>query len=438
MRASDFRRGMQRLLSFGPIPGYFEGILGAPACEQHPTRCDLSARVVTDDTARTVTIRLSQADPDFLDKLALLGATPAPPGAPGRAISRAPFLPGTGPYMISQFRPGKSVTLVRNPYFRQWSYAAQPAGYPSVIRYELVAGQSARESAVIAGRADLAAVDNDDQSLAVQYPARVHPGLKLGTNYVFLNTRQPPFTSRKARQAVSYAIDRAAILQLFHFAPGQAAVTCQILPPDFPGHQKYCPYTAGAGDGSWHGPDMVKARRLARESGTTNAPVTVWSFDGSEDKAAGSYLVRLLEDLGYRATLHPVPFSEYFAKAYDSRSKIQMGIGGGWGLDYPAPSTFYLPLLSCHSFYQDPASTPNWAGFCDPHLDNLASQAQAAQLTDPAAARRRWAQVDRIATDQAPYVPVYNDAGAIFVSSRVANYQESPLYGPLLDQMWVR
>jgi hypothetical protein len=28
------------------------------------------------------------------------------------------------------------------------------------------------------------------------------------------------------------------------------------------------------------------------------------------------------------------------------------------------------------------------AGFCDPHLDNLASQAQAAQLTDPAAAWR--------------------------------------------------
>jgi hypothetical protein len=73
-------------------------------------------------------------------------------------------------------------------------------------------------------------------------------------------------------------------------------------------------------------------------------------------------------------------------------------------------------------------------GFCDPHLDNLASQAQAAQLTDPAAARSRWAQMDRIATDQAPYVPVYNDAGAIFVSSRVANYQASPLYGPCLTR----
>jgi hypothetical protein len=88
------------------------------------------------------------------------------------------------------------------------------------------------------------------------------------------------------------------------------------------------------------------------------------------------------------------------------------------------------PADSCRSFCQDPASTPNWAGFCDPHLDNLASQTQAAQVTDPAAARSRWTQVDRIAADQAPYVPVYNDAGAIFVSSRVANYQASPLYGP--------
>ena len=81
---------------------------------------------------------------------------PAPPGAPDRVISRAPFLPGTGPYMISQFRPGKSMTLVRNPYFRQWSYAAQPAGYPSVIRYERMASPRRQESAVIAGRADLA------------------------------------------------------------------------------------------------------------------------------------------------------------------------------------------------------------------------------------------------------------------------------------------
>ena len=77
-----------------------------------------------------------------------------------------------------------------------------------------MASPAKQESAVIAGRADLAAVDgSNDQSLATRYPARVHTTLKLWTTYLFLNTRQPPFTSLKARQAVNYAIDRARILQ---------------------------------------------------------------------------------------------------------------------------------------------------------------------------------------------------------------------------------
>ena len=437
VRASDFRRGIQRQLSFGNHPDYYEGILGGSACRQHPKRCDLSAGIVTDDAAGRVTFRLVQADPDFLYKLALINVSPAPPGTPDRAISRAPFLPGTGPYMISQVRPNKSFTLVRNPYFRQWSYAAQPAGYPSVIRHEQVDSQSAQESAVIAGRGDLAYLESSDlQSLAIRYPARVYFGLKNGTQYASLNTRQPPFTNLKARQAVNYAIDRARILQLFHFASGQATVTCQMLPPDFPGHQGYCPYTTGAGDGAWHGPDMEKARRLVRESGTMNMPVTVWSQDDRLGKAAGSYLVGLLDDLGYRARLHAVSPDQFCTDIYNPRLTIQVSILGGWGADYPAPSTFFGPLLSCQS--ADEPGTQNLARFCDPHVDALASQAQAAQLTDPAAARRLWAQADHIVTDQAPYVPVLNVGTAGFVSSRVGNYQESPVYGLLVDQMWVR
>jgi ABC-type transport system substrate-binding protein/DNA-binding SARP family transcriptional activator len=441
VRASDIRRGIRRQLINGPAVGvpdsdYYGGILGASACGQHPGRCDLSAGIVTDDAAGTVTFRLAQADPDFLYKLAGPLVAPAPPGTPDGVISRAPFLPGTGPYMISQVRLKVSVTLVRNPYFRQWSYAAQPAGYPSVIRYELAASQSAKESAVIAGRADLAILPGEDQSLAVQYPARVHFGLKLWTDYTVLNTRRPPFTNLKARQAVSYAIDRGRIIQLDQFAAGQATAACQILPPDFPGHHGYCPYTTGAGDGDWRGQDTGKAQRLVSESGTTNVPVTVWSFATLVGTEEGSYVVGLLDELGYRASLHVVSVDQFFTDLGDPRTKIQVAVGARWLPDFPAPSTFFGPLLSCQS--ADQPGTSNWAGFCDPHVDALASQAQAAQLTDPAAARRLWAQADRIVTDQAPYIPVLNEADAGFVSSRVGNYQESPEFGPLIDQMWVQ
>ena len=435
VRASDFRRGIQRQLSFGAAPPYYEGILGGQTCHRHPRRCDLSAGIITDDAAGTVTFHLGHADPEFLYKLALLLAAPAPPGAPDHAIYRAPFLPGTGPYKISQYRSHASLTLVRNPYFRQWSYAAQPAGYPNVIRFDRVAGPARQESAVIAGRADLmtATFSNSGQSLATRYPARVHTSLKLGTEFLFLNTRQPPFTSLKARQAVNYAIDRGRILQLSHLAPGQAAVTCQMLPADFPGHRSYCPYTTGTKDGIWHGPDMAKARRLAKDSHTTNVPVTVWIHKAFASRGLGSYLVRLLKDLGYRAHQRTVPDWRFFSAVSTVHHKLQAGLNG-WGADYPTASEYFLPVLSCRSYYQD----TNEAEFCDPHADQLASQAQAAQLTDPATARSLWEQVDRIVTDQAPWVPILSFGDTTFVSARTGNYQESPIYGPLFDQMWVR
>jgi ABC-type transport system substrate-binding protein/DNA-binding SARP family transcriptional activator len=438
VRASDFRRGIQRELSFGEVPDYYEGILGARACHRNPRRCDLHAGIVTNDAAGTVTFHLDQADPDFLYKLALVLAAPAPPGAPGHLVDRAPFLPGTGPYMISQYRPNASLTLVRNPRFRQWSYAAQPAGYPNVIRFERMTDPGQQQSAVAAGRADLVDISLNGQPsrpLAVRYPTRIHSSLKLGTSFLFLNTRQPPFTSLKARQALNYAIDRTRIIQLFGYGSTQAAPACQILPAGSPSYQPYCPYTTGAKDGAWHGPDLATAVRLAHESGTTHVPVTVWKIRG---QPVGAYLVHVLRQLGYRATVRNVSEGQFFATASNSSRKVQIGLSG-WGADFPTASNFFRPMLSCRAFNQNPASTGNLAEFCDPHADELADEAQAAQQTDPAAARKLWASVDRIVTDQAPWVPLLTQAATVFVSARVGNCLVSPYYyGPLFDQMWVR
>jgi YVTN family beta-propeller protein len=442
VRASDFRRGIQRELSFGDVPDYFEGIVGAPACVRNPRRCDLSAGIVTDDAAGTVTFHLSEADPDFLDKLALLMAAPAPPGAAGHFMDRSPFLPGTGPYMVSRYRPDSSLTLVRNPGFRQWSYAAQPVGYPDVIRFEQMAGSRQQESAVAAGRADVVDITSNGlpyRPLAIRYPTRVHSSIELFTMFLFLNTRQPPFTNIKARKAVNYAIDRARMIQLLGFdSPGEAAPTCQLLPAGSPSYQPYCPYTAGPQDGAWHGPDMEKARQLAQESGTTQVPVTVWNNQTDFGTSAGAYLADLLRQLGYRATVRNVPQNQYHAALYSASHKVQVGLTG-WAVNIPTTSDFFLQILTCRSIYQDPAGTANLAGFCDPQVDRLASQAQATQPTDPAGARKLWAKLDHTITDQAPLVPVLNTSFTVFVSARVGNYQESPSYaGPLLDQIWIR
>jgi len=59
------------------------------------------------------------------------------------------------------------------------------------------------------------------------------------------------------------------------------------------------------------------------------------------------------------------------------------------------------------------------------------------QLTDPAASAPLWAKVDQDATLDAPWLSLFTQGGVDFVSKRVGNYQHNPVYGILLDQLWV-
>ncbi len=101
----------------------------------------------------------------------------------------------------------------------------------------------------------------------------------------------------------------------------------------------------------------------------------------------------------------------------------------GWVIDYPAPSTF-LEQLRCGSL--DPSR------FCNPAIDRQMDQALALQATDPAAADELWARIDRALTDEAPWVGYATPASVRFLSDRAGNFQHHPVWGVLLDQLWVR
>jgi peptide/nickel transport system substrate-binding protein len=60
------------------------------------------------------------------------------------------------------------------------------------------------------------------------------------------------------------------------------------------------------------------------------------------------------------------------------------------------------------------------------------------QAEDQDAGAQAWAQVDRAATDLAPWVPTITPRNVDLVSKRVGNYQHHRLFGVLLDQLWVR
>ena len=129
LKASDFRRGLERVFRRGsPGVAFFAGLLGGARCVEEPMRCNLSRGVVADDRARTVSFRLTAPDPEFLYKLTLLFGSPVPRST--SSTTRA-LPPGTGPYRLAGYSPGRAVRLVRNPFFREWSRRRNPTATPT-------------------------------------------------------------------------------------------------------------------------------------------------------------------------------------------------------------------------------------------------------------------------------------------------------------------
>jgi hypothetical protein len=67
-----------------------------------------------------------------------------------------------------------------------------------------------------------------------------------------------------------------------------------------------------------------------------------------------------------------------------------------------------------------------------------ADRARLLGLTSPPAANRAWERVYRDIVDQAPWLPTVTPTWTDFISRRAGNYQFHPLWGILIDQLWVR
>jgi YVTN family beta-propeller protein len=436
VRASDFRLGVQRALySRSGNPTFFTGIIGGQNCHDHPARCDLSRGIEADDAAARVTFHLRAPDPGFLYKLSYL-VRPVPPGTQVKPTGDVP-LPATGPYMITAYQPDQTFVLGRNPYFRQWSFEAQPAGYPDVIRWLVAAKGHPVQDEVIAGRADLAQLSAPSSaaaaralvdSLKARYPLQLNTQVLTATDYLTIGTTVPPFSRLLARQALSFALDRNELASLFG-GPAFVVPTCQLLPPRFPGYAWYCPYTPGTPDGTYHGPDLTRAVKLAHASGTWGQSVTFYSFAGANTSAVNSYLAGVLRSIGYRPQVRVLPpdpsSADYLTR---ERTHTQLFWGAGWVADYPLASDFYDNIVACGVTLH----------YCSHVLDRQARVAAADEGTDPGTALRTWTKIDRQVTDLLPVIPIDNNTVTFMTSPRVRNYQSNALEGPLLSQLWVQ
>jgi peptide/nickel transport system substrate-binding protein len=375
----------------------------------------------------TLTFHLPAPDPRLMLELTTLA--PVPEGTPVHDIGTRP-LPGTGPYAIQSYVPGKVLTFQRNGYFHVWSAEARPDGYPDEIVYQVVVDQNAAVRELVAGRADV--VTASQQSTAVNnfllnHPLQVHVQPEQATVFVFLNVHRPPFDDGRVRRALNYAVDRKQVAASIGAA--FAHPTCQIVPPTVSGYQPYCPYTIGPGaSGQWIAPDLTKANALIDASGTRGADIVLWSFP--DFQAASEYFVALLQHLGFHATLHYVADDAAYFDQLAKNPSAQAGLFGWFGNLLAVDE---LQTLGCDF-------VPNPSHYCNRRVDAQIAQLANEEPDDPAGTARTAAAIDHELTDAAPWVPLFTPSFASLTSARVGNYQaqaDSVFGSPLLDQLWV-
>jgi len=416
---------------------WYNVIVGADACLKKPASCTLDGGVVADAGSNTVTFNLTQPDPEFEAQLAMPFASVLPATTPAKDLGTTP-IPTTGPYYFASYSPTKSLVMKRNTYFKPWSADASPVGYPDEIDETFGLTAEAEVTAVENGQADwMYDTPPSDRLVEIsnKYSSQAHVNPLTAMWYLGLNTNIAPFNNEQARQAINWAVDRSSIVKLYG-GTSLAQPACTILPPNFPGHVNTCAYTKGGGD-TWKAPDLTKAKQLVAQSGTAGQSIGVVVQNDSVNQSIGLYMVSLLNQLGYKATLKPLSDNIQYNYIQNTNNHVQMSLTQ-WYQDYPAASDFLQVLLSCASFHPGSDSSINIAGYCNKDLDAQMTAADTQGLTDQKGADAAWGSIDKAYMAESPLVPLFTPKLVDFTSSRVKNYEFSAQYYMLVDQVWLK
>ena len=168
---------------------------------------------------------------------------------------------GAGMYQVEEYRPGDRAIMV--PFADYWN-----PDWVKLARLEIVAQAEAltRLNGLRSGELDLALLDGQTFEDAADAGLATEQFFTTTNQHLQFNRTRAEFGNTLVRQAMSYAIDRQAIVDVAYNGYGHASA--QFYSPDF---EKG--YVDGLDDYYTYDPD--KARELLAEAGLENG----FSFD---------------------------------------------------------------------------------------------------------------------------------------------------------------
>ncbi|MEM6159876.1 glutathione ABC transporter substrate-binding protein GsiB [Erwinia sp. P6884] len=361
--------------------------------DNHLKRYNLFKSIATTEVLDPTTVKITLKQPfsAFINTLASPAAAMISPTALKKYGKEIGFHPvGTGPYELDTWNQTDFVKVKK--FAGYWK-----KGYPKLdtITWRPVVDNNTRAAMLQTGEANFAFPVPYEQARLLEK----NPKLDLVTSpsimqrYISLNVTQKPFDNVKVREALSYAINRQALVKVA-FA-GYATPATGIVPPAIQYSQSY-PLPEY---------NPAKARELLKEAGYPDGfTTTLWSsHNHSTAQKVLQFTQQQLAQVGIKVKVTAMDAGQRAAEVEEKGQK-ESGVRmfyTGWSASTGEANWALTPLFATQSW---PPTIFNTAFYSNPQVDKDLADALNTTDGEKKATLYKDAQ-DRIWQDR-PWVPL--------------------------------
>ena len=318
---------------------------------------------------------------------------------------------GTGPFSFVTYQKDAVIRYKANKRF--WGAAADKPMVDDLV-FAITPDPTARYSKLKAGEchfviaprpADLPEMQKDPALKVINAP-----GLNIA--YWAFNTQKPPFDKKEVRQALSMAIDKAAIIKDVYLGAGQAAKN--LIPPTLWSYNdavKGYPF------------DAAKARAMLAAAGVkTPLEIDLWYMPvqrpyNPNAKRIAEMMQADLAKVGVNAKLVTFEWGEY-------RKRMQQGehMTGmlGWTGDNGDPDNFFF-LHGCEAARPGGQNLSKW---CNKAFDERLLKARS--MADIKERSKLYQEMQVIEHEDAPDFKIAHSVVYEAMRKEVTGYKQSP------------
>lgn len=367
------------------VKATFNRILDPATGSPQRDKLSMISEVVVDDTY-VVTLKLKNPYAPLLSILASQeGSIISPKAITGSADQLATNPVGTGPFIFESWKSGQAITLNTNKDY--WGTV------PKIdkVTFKIVPEDSTRLAMIESGEAhiadqvpvtDIARIENSSTMNLFRTEG-------LAVEFIGFNVKDSLLSNVKVRQAISYAVDREAIISGIYNNVGTLANSA--MSPKVIGYSS---------ETKAYDYDVVKAKQLLKEAGIKEGTkIKLLTSDRKERINMAEVVQSQLKGIGLDVEIQVMEYGAFISEITKEQHQIFIS---GWGnatgdADYNQYNLFHTASMGApgNHFY-----------YSNPEIDKLIEEGRTE--SDQATRNDIYKKAMQLELDEAVYIPVRN------------------------------